>query len=239
MSTAVISKCTFYPKVTDCPNCLELPSRNKLPSWDCLFLILPRAQIKTHSPSFHTVRKLPGHWPSVSNNSYQDYSTFYFFKFYRVKQLWTWCQTNQGWKANGKIMKYENFSDKICGLRRHDSAFFVRNLQFWRKTVFSSFTSKVVFGSRKHFLFSPAWKKSLPSKFFFLVGGLKLSDRRDCQDILSCNVRADFKVLMRASLSKDFLLSHLLSQSFLFEKAPFTAWKYLHHRWFISRNNKV
>ena len=72
------------------------------------------------------------------------------------------------------------------------------------------------------FSFPPFEKKS-SVEVFFLAGGLKLSDRRDCQDILSCDVRADFKVLMRASLSKDILLSHLLSQSFLFEKAPFKA----------------
>ena len=120
-------------------------------------------------------------------------------------------------------MKYENFSDKICGLRRHDSAFFCSESSVLAKNRLFQFYVESRFRLQETFSLFPRLKKSLPSKFFFLVGGLKLSDRRDCQDILSCDVRADFKVLMRASLSKDILLSHLLSQSFLFEKALFKA----------------
>ena len=178
MSTAVISKCTFYPKVTDCPNCLELPSRNKLPSWDCLFLILPRAQIKTHSPSFHTVRKLPGHWPSVSNNSFQDYSTFYFLNLIEWSNCGLDVKLTRVEKPTVKLWNMKILATKFVACVDMTRHFFVRNLQFWRKTVFSSFTSKVVFGSRKHFLFSPLLKKVFRRSFFF-VGGLKLSDRRD------------------------------------------------------------
>ena len=169
MSTAVISKCTFYPKVTDWPNCLELPSRNKLPSWDCLFLILPRAQIKTHSPSFHTVRKLPGHWPSVSNNSFQDYSTFYFLNLIEWSNCGLDVKLTRVEKPTAKLWNKKILATKFVACVDMTRHFLFGIFSFGEKPSFPVLRRKSFSVPGNIFSFPPLEKKVFRRSFFFLL----------------------------------------------------------------------